>query len=104
MSLVCVVCGRDFNTKLKLRKHHFKRHSPVRSYACETCGQRFRRDCSLKAHMLAHSADKPYVCKYCGRSFVSHYRFRRHCMIHVADYIIFTEIVQPTLSNEHGIN
>ncbi|KAH6935083.1 hypothetical protein HPB50_003342 [Hyalomma asiaticum] len=52
----CSICGRKFNLKCNLNRHHLV-HTGVRNYGCEVCGQRFVLRQHLKKHLERHARE-----------------------------------------------
>ncbi|XP_055604434.1 zinc finger protein weckle-like [Uranotaenia lowii] len=50
---VCNICGKAFPTITLLNKHQLV-HTGERSFACEQCGERYKKCTDLTAHMLRH--------------------------------------------------
>ena len=63
-SFSCDLCGCNYKSKTKLRKHQERIHD-VRSYTCEHCNKVLVGKHTLRNHIATH---KETICKKCGLS------------------------------------
>ncbi|XP_051792609.1 zinc finger protein 664-like isoform X2 [Acanthochromis polyacanthus] len=80
-SLKCDVCGKTFENKRKLKKHHYI-HKSVKPFACNTCGKGFSFRSKLEIHMRSHTGERLFSCKACGKRFSQSNTLTRHMRIH----------------------
>ncbi|XP_075988363.1 uncharacterized protein LOC142984545 [Anticarsia gemmatalis] len=108
--LTCLICNKDFKTKMSLNTHllthtdrkrdhtcdicgkcflnkqtlagHFMFHNNERPFSCEICNASFRRKNQLKVHIGVHSGEKPFACEQCGRRFRLQDQLNSHRIIH----------------------
>ena len=59
-----------FKTRGQLKDHE-NRHSNLRPFKCDICGNSFNRKTRLKVHMMIHTGEKPFKCSFpgCGKTF-----------------------------------
>ncbi|XP_063148796.1 zinc finger protein 22-like [Candoia aspera] len=81
---VCHECGKAFQYKFELVKHH-RTHTGEKPYQCLACGKRFFQSTHLNAHLRIHTGEKPYECPRCGRSFNRRSTLTEHLRIHTGE-------------------
>ena len=59
-----------FKTRGQLKDHE-NRHSNLRPFKCDICGNSFNRKTRLKVHIMIHTGEKPFKCSFpnCGKTF-----------------------------------
>nr|XP_028605802.1 gastrula zinc finger protein XlCGF57.1-like isoform X1 [Podarcis muralis] len=80
----CAQCGKSFNKKQDLRKHHGT-HSSERPFSCPECGRSFRLKQILVAHMKVHVGERPFSCQQCGKRFSQKHHVESHQRIHTGE-------------------
>ncbi|XP_025030956.1 zinc finger protein 2-like isoform X1 [Python bivittatus] len=81
---VCHDCGKAFQYKFELVKHH-RTHTGEKPFECLACGKRFFQSTHLNAHLRIHTGEKPYECPRCGRSFNRRSTLTEHLRIHTGE-------------------
>lgn len=62
-------CGKEYSTKLNLKRHILTNHLKVKAFPCHICQKVFASKQSLKEHGYLHSGAKPYKCHQCLKTF-----------------------------------
>ena len=62
-------CGKEYSTKLNLKRHLLTNHLKVKTFPCSVCSKVFSSKQSLKEHGYLHSGAKPYTCHLCLQNF-----------------------------------
>lgn len=66
---------------------------PTKTFVCELCNRRFRRQEHLKRHYRSlHTQDKPFECHECGKKFSRSDNLSQHARTHGAGAIIMNLI------------
>ncbi|XP_029008158.1 zinc finger protein 26-like isoform X1 [Betta splendens] len=74
----CPKCDQTFNSPEELEAHmgvHEK------SYACNTCGKKFKVEYALKKHEQSHQHEQ-YYCAMCCKHFIKLSHYKRHILVH----------------------
>ncbi|KAG7131378.1 C2H2 finger domain transcription factor sebA like protein [Verticillium longisporum] len=62
---------------------------PSKTFVCELCNRRFRRQEHLKRHYRSlHTGDKPFECQDCGKKFSRSDNLAQHARIHGSGAIV----------------
>ncbi|XP_051809026.1 zinc finger protein 391-like isoform X15 [Acanthochromis polyacanthus] len=111
-SLKCDVCGKTFQNKYQMKRHH-QIHNSVKPsadnacrkecnlgsdlkvqmtidkgdkrFSCETCGKRFSKNSHVTVHMRTHNSEGPYSCEICGKRFSKNARLTVHRRTHTGE-------------------
>ncbi|KAJ6634178.1 Zinc finger protein [Pseudolycoriella hygida] len=75
----CEICGFKTNN---LKSHIITRHSTLRPFKCEVCGETFKFKAVYRTHLLIHSESTPYACDKCDKTFKAEYSLARHRVVH----------------------
>ncbi|XP_069606509.1 zinc finger protein 182-like isoform X3 [Ranitomeya imitator] len=65
---LCSECGKCFNQKSELVKHHTI-HTGEKLFSCSECGKCFNQKSGLVTHQEMHTGEKPYSCSECEKCF-----------------------------------
>jgi len=69
---------------------------PSKTFVCELCNRRFRRQEHLKRHYRSlHTQDKPYECHECGKKFSRSDNLAQHSRTHGSGAIVMSLIDDP---------
>ena len=75
----CIHCYKSFGFLYLLEMHFKAQHQNQRNFACDLCGERFRRKTNLKKHKInRHLNLKLIKCKLCGMEFKLGGSCRKH--------------------------
>jgi hypothetical protein len=69
---------------------------PSKTFVCELCNRRFRRQEHLKRHYRSlHTADKPFECNECGKKFSRSDNLTQHARTHGSGAIALDMVDHP---------
>jgi KRAB domain-containing zinc finger protein len=81
-SIKCPECGKEFETKPKL-KRHLKTHDPKkRLFVCDQCGHGSMSESQMKLHKFMHVTDRPFKCHLCPSTFKLDQHLKGHQKVH----------------------
>jgi len=76
---------------------------PSKTFVCEICQRRFRRQEHLKRHYRSlHTADKPFECGECGKKFSRSDNLSQHARTHGAGAIVMGVLEDGELPRDHN--
>ncbi|KAF9879905.1 hypothetical protein CkaCkLH20_02716 [Colletotrichum karsti] len=76
---------------------------PSKTFVCELCNRRFRRQEHLKRHYRSlHTQDKPFECNECGKKFSRSDNLSQHARTHGSGAIIM-ELDESVHAFDHGM-
>jgi C2H2 transcription facotor len=76
---------------------------PSKTFVCELCNRRFRRQEHLKRHYRSlHTQDKPFECNECGKKFSRSDNLSQHARTHGSGAIVMDLIEDP--NGHHGMS
>jgi C2H2 transcription facotor len=75
---------------------------PSKTFVCEICNRRFRRQEHLKRHYRSlHTEDKPFECHECGKKFSRSDNLSQHSRTHGSGAIVMGVLEEGELPVEH---
>lgn len=75
---------------------------PSKTFVCEICNRRFRRQEHLKRHYRSlHTEDKPFECHECGKKFSRSDNLSQHARTHGSGAIVMGVLEDGELPSEH---
>ncbi|TVY41627.1 C2H2 finger domain transcription factor, partial [Lachnellula subtilissima] len=75
---------------------------PSKTFVCEICNRRFRRQEHLKRHYRSlHTEDKPFECHECGKKFSRSDNLAQHARTHGSGAIVMGVLEEGELPSEH---
>ncbi|TVY80650.1 C2H2 finger domain transcription factor sebA [Lachnellula suecica] len=75
---------------------------PSKTFVCEICNRRFRRQEHLKRHYRSlHTEDKPFNCHECGKKFSRSDNLAQHSRTHGSGAIVMGVLEDGELPSEH---
>ncbi|KAG9248832.1 hypothetical protein BJ878DRAFT_531594 [Calycina marina] len=75
---------------------------PSKTFKCELCNRRFRRQEHLKRHYRSlHTEDKPFQCKECGKQFSRSDNLSQHSRTHGAGAFVMNVLEDGELPPDH---
>lgn len=76
---------------------------PSKTFVCEICNRRFRRQEHLKRHYRSlHTGDKPFECHECGKKFSRSDNLSQHSRTHGSGAIIMGVLEEGELAGDIG--
>ena len=78
----CTECPSEFRQWGDLKYHRTSKHSGVKQYQCEFCGNSFARKYSLIVHRRVHTGERNYKCDFCNKGFRASSYLLNHRRIH----------------------
>lgn len=76
---------------------------PSKTFICELCNRRFRRQEHLKRHYRSlHTHDKPFECNECGKKFSRSDNLTQHARTHGSGAIVMNLIDDPNMAAAYG--
>lgn len=76
---------------------------PSKTFVCELCNRRFRRQEHLKRHVRSlHTHDKPFECHECGKKFSRSDNLSQHARTHGSGAIIMGVLEDGELPSDHS--
>ncbi|XP_077111247.1 gastrula zinc finger protein XlCGF66.1-like [Ranitomeya variabilis] len=83
-SFSCSECGKGFNNKSELVRHHTT-HTGEKTFSCSECGKCFIQKSDLVRHHTTHTGEKPFSCSECGKCFNQKGILVRHQRTHTGE-------------------
>lgn len=77
----CELCGETFKFKKDLQTH-YAYHSDEMNFQCDECEKRFKTKRKLVIHKRIHSTEKLYKCTECDKSFLVSTYLTKHMRLH----------------------
>ncbi|KAK0730692.1 hypothetical protein B0H67DRAFT_596771 [Lasiosphaeris hirsuta] len=78
---------------------------PSKTFVCELCNRRFRRQEHLKRHYRSlHTQDKPFECHECGKKFSRSDNLAQHARTHGSGAIVMNLIDDPEAMAAAGMH
>ncbi|XP_035027992.1 zinc finger protein 14-like [Hippoglossus stenolepis] len=74
----CPKCDQTFTSPEELETH-MEVHD--KTYACSTCGKKFKVEYALKKHEQVHQNEQ-YYCSLCRKRFIKLSHYKRHLLVH----------------------
>ncbi|ELR05055.1 hypothetical protein VC83_05063 [Pseudogymnoascus destructans] len=75
---------------------------PSKTFVCELCNRRFRRQEHLKRHYRSlHTQDKPFECHECGKKFSRSDNLSQHARTHGSGAILMGVLEDGELPSDH---
>merc|ERR1711964_894144 len=75
---------------------------PSKTFVCEICNRRFRRQEHLKRHYRSlHTGDKPFECHECGKKFSRSDNLSQHARTHGSGAIVMGVLEDGELPSDH---
>jgi 5-methylcytosine-specific restriction endonuclease McrA len=75
---------------------------PSKTFVCELCNRRFRRQEHLKRHYRSlHTQDKPFECHECGKKFSRSDNLSQHARTHGAGAMVMGVLEDGELPHDH---
>jgi hypothetical protein len=75
---------------------------PSKTFVCEICNRRFRRQEHLKRHYRSlHTQDKPFECHECGKKFSRSDNLSQHARTHGSGAIVMGVLEDGELPSDH---
>lgn len=98
--------GSDSGTPSSVPNRRGRKQSltedPSKTFVCELCNRRFRRQEHLKRHYRSlHTEDKPFECNECGKKFSRSDNLTQHQRTHGSGAIVMNLIDEHDMSQYH---
>jgi len=78
---------------------------PSKTFVCEICNRRFRRQEHLKRHYRSlHTQEKPFECNECGKKFSRSDNLAQHARTHGSGAIVMDLIDDPNAMAAAGVH
>lgn len=76
---------------------------PSKTFVCELCNRRFRRQEHLKRHYRSlHTQEKPFECHECGKKFSRSDNLSQHARTHGSGAIVMGILEDGEVPSDHG--
>jgi uncharacterized Zn-finger protein len=76
---------------------------PSKTFVCELCNRRFRRQEHLKRHYRSlHTHDKPFECHECGKTFSRSDNLSQHARTHGSGAIVMGVLEDGEVPHDHA--
>ncbi|XP_006821044.2 uncharacterized protein LOC102802436 [Saccoglossus kowalevskii] len=86
MSYACTSCGKKFRAANKAKLHMRAVHLGERPYVCEKCGRSFGYPQTLKLHnQTVHENLRPFKCTVCSKDFAREAGLKDHMKSHTKE-------------------
>ena len=82
---LCNVCGWTNVRPTEVKFHLIRKHTSIKDYLCDICGEKFYDWRKLWRHKYEHLPDdkkKKYHCDKCGKTFARKEKLTRHMHVH----------------------
>lgn len=86
----CDICGKTFASKRYLSVHILSRHTQLKTYLCDTCGEGFPVPFSLQDHVKRKHMIRGHDCHLCKMKFVTAAALNDHFVARHTDERRFT--------------
>lgn len=86
----CDICAKTFASKRYLSVHILNRHTQVKTYLCDTCGEGFPVPFSLQDHVKRKHMEHGHDCHSCDMKFVTAAALNDHFIARHTDERRFT--------------
>lgn len=86
----CDICSKVFASKRYLSVHIMSRHTQLKTYLCDTCGEGFPVQYSLQDHVKRKHMVHGHDCHLCGMKFVTSAALNDHFVARHTDERRFT--------------
>ncbi|ERL90365.1 hypothetical protein D910_07714 [Dendroctonus ponderosae] len=81
---ICAQCNKTFH-HISLYKRHLSRHTDIKRFSCDTCGNQYTSKHTLEIHLRTHTGERPFVCEHCGNSFTARKFLKVHLVVHTKE-------------------
>ena len=65
----CDICHKPYPTRSRMNRHKRETHPAEKNFSCEKCGKAFSNQKGLKNHLQHHAGIKLHQCNFCGKKF-----------------------------------